>query len=287
MSSAGSIATKIVAVAVVVMIVAAILAVTLAPPPVSNPDINSYAGLKDGDVFNYTLSGTFNSTTVTGVLNTSYSQRSWSYWPIAGASRELNDTLNPWTPSTLLQLDVGKFATPFGTKNVVRVFGIRILPNGMASTTISYVGVNPNVVYGFALNGPMFHLLLTLGHTNNGDVKTGNTNAITWHSPNTDPKVPTTGGGTISRGVTTTGWFYAPNGGQLHYNLTGDRVDVWAFSESNLRSMADGGPFAYDLSLSRWGVTNQSGDVLVPVGVFVVSLGMHGDGQGHLEYSVA
>jgi hypothetical protein len=172
-------------------------------------------------------------------------------------------------------------------KQVVWTFNAWTTLAGLPMTTISYIGVNPNVIYAFALNAPSFHLLLTLDHTNNELVKTGNTNAINWHNPNTSPAVPTSGGSTMNATWgTESQWFYAPNGGHLYYNLTGDKIDFWAFSESNLRSMADGGPFAYNTDISRWGGSSETGEAAIQPGLFLFVFSTHGAGTAHYTYNV-
>ncbi|MDD1769637.1 MAG: hypothetical protein LUO79_00990 [Methanomassiliicoccales archaeon] len=287
MTDAGGIAAKIIAVSVVVMIVAAIIAVTMAPPPVTNPDLASNIGLNDGNTFSYSAAGTFNGSAVVGSLNTSFAQKSWTFQHILTSSHELNDILSSWAPSTVLQMGPMKFATPFGLKDVVCTFALWLLPGGVGMATMSYIGVNPNIAYGFAVNAPGLHLMLTLNQTNNDHVKTDNHNPITWRSPVTGPTPPTQGGSNLNAawGSHST-WFYAPNGGHIFYNITGEKVDICAFSETNLRSMAEGGPFAYNVQVTRVGAGNESGDAVVPSGLFMIVMGTRGLIEGSYWYSI-
>ncbi|MGD1060819.1 MAG: hypothetical protein ABR879_05120 [Methanomassiliicoccales archaeon] len=287
-------AQKIIVLAIVVLVVVTIIAVTFAPPPASSLAINTSAGLNAGDSLSYSVTGTFNGSAVFGVFNTSFEAgsagfSSWTIWPAITNIRELDENLSGWLglPARGLPVGVCQFMTPFGVKNVVYTFTCSFIGGGVGVTTIAYVGVDPNVAYGFIVNSPAFHLLLTLNQTNNTRVESGNTDSIPWHNTDAGVSLPHEGGGTLYPGVTQYEGFYLENGCHISFNITSDKGDVYAFTEGNIRSMAEGGPFAYDSDASRIGAANETGEALVPAGLFVVLMSSHGAAQGQYLYTLS
>jgi hypothetical protein len=76
-------------------------------------------------------------------------------------------------------------------------------------------------------------------------------------------------------GITSGGTFFTNDGGRLNYTLNATDVDVFAFSDGNVRSMAEGGPFAYDPGLYRLHSGNMDGTIDLPRGFYFIFFNGH------------
>jgi hypothetical protein len=56
-------------------------------------------------------------------------------------------------------------------------------------------------------------------------------------------------------------------------------MDVYGFSEGNIRSMAEGGPFAYDMKATQMAVGNVSETLTMPPGTYVLVFQFHSPSQ--------
>ena len=61
-----------------------------------------------------------------------------------------------------------------------------------------------------------------------------------------------------------------PRTAHLNYSLNVSDVDVIGFSDGNVRSMTEGGPFAYDLDLFRPHSGNATGELEMPRGNYLI-----------------
>lgn len=256
---------------VAVLVSASILLVSNKPP---NDNSNLYldrSGVHAGDVFTYTLNGMYNDTPVTGTVQVdATSDSSYGSQTISFSNQELNSTFWDHSPLDLFgsgtQTATGKYMTPFGVKEVVWMFRVT---GGWAM--INYVGANPGISYGSSVNGPNVHLSLVLTSTTNQWVGVNNTQPL-----NLQPKImPTEGseggmGGIDPAGATSGMLFYSKNGVHLNYSLNATDVDVMGFSEGNVRSMAERGPFAYDLNLYMVHANRTTGSLEMPAGYYFI-----------------
>jgi hypothetical protein len=277
-------------IAVIIIVSILMAAILIQPSQSSNPDLLSTAGFRSGDYFHYRASGSFNGTAITGSFNiTIYDVFDHGlgvgYRELNTSSRELNDRISKENAfgfmETSTQVGTGSIYTPFGVKKVVETFGPY---DGGAQ--VSYIGVSPAVPYGYVLNAADYHLDLVLDETNNSFAKMNNTESIIWHDPSPDtwPKDGT--GGNVSAGSTTWGGLYNTNHDFLHFNITATDVDVYVFSQSNIVSMANGGPFAYDIALTRIHASTESGKAIVSPGLYVILATAHSGDTNRFEYDL-
>ncbi len=276
--------------AIVILVISSAV-VILAPKQTTNPSIYSEIGLHDGDYFIYSILGTYNGSSINGSYKTErHAQGAWSIGPFNTSSPELNEKLynSGIVFTSSYQLGTCKLPTPFGIKNVVWAFGFCPGPSGIDFATVSFYGIDPNMIYGYRINGPDLHLDLVLNQTNNAEVKTGNTNAFAWADPNSieNSAQGNLGGVNVERGVSS-GWYILTDGARMNFTITGGNIRLYGFSEGNMRSMMEGGPFAYNLGLSRINATNEAGGTLIPQGIFVVSVCGLSNETGRFEYNLA
>ncbi len=267
---------SVISVAMALMI-ASILLVTIKPPR-DNSSINlDRSGVHEGDEFVYTLTGTYNGSQVTGtflinaISDSSYRSQTNLTDP------ELNSTIGNYPLfGSGPQVGVGKYLTPLGVKDVVWVFGVYA---GWAS--IYYVGANPGISYGLTVSGPNIHLNMVLDQTTNQWAKANNTHSFLL-SPKEIPNEANEGGmgGIDSAGSMSGEVFYTENGGLLNYSLNATDVDVIGFSEGNVRSMAEGGPFAYDMDLYMLHGSRTTGVLEMPAGYYFIYFTGHNNTAG-------
>jgi hypothetical protein len=87
-------------------------------------------------------------------------------------------------------------------------------------------------------------------------------------------------GGVDQRGISTWKVFHTDNGGMFRYNLTATDTNMIAFTDGNIRSMAEGGPFANWPELTDPHAGNMTGDTIMPGGFCcVVFLGQAPEGS--------
>ena len=225
-------------------------------------------GVHAGDYFVYNVNGTYNDMPVGGSIRYNVTQGP-SIETVSNLSDEelssmLGDhsSLNPFGAGTEVGTD--RFATPFGVKDVVWLFSMN---GGWA--TVSFVGTNPGVAYGFAVNGANVHLSLTLTQTSNQWTLANNTKLLLLQ-----PKPTNTDEITLAGIGSSPSWIpiYTEKGAHMNYSVNGSDVDVIGFSEGNIRSMAEGGPFAYDLDLHRSHLGNATGELELPKGYYFIYL---------------
>ncbi|KQM11279.1 hypothetical protein AOA80_08945 [Methanomassiliicoccales archaeon RumEn M1] len=255
------------AVAVVAIVVMASLAFQAAPAKVFR---SSTDGFRVGDHFYYDAIGTYNGTPVLGLYSTTlthvYSNGGGGYCRLNSTAPELDALLNRyltmWNLFGAYVIGTGKFATPYGVKEVVQLFDI--FPG---FTAVYYVGWEPQAIYGCVVNGPDLHLELRLNSTNNPYAISNNTEPVAVSRQNT----PTPSG---PAGVSATGnsWsgshYYSPHGARITYDFTANGSNLYAYTEANVRSMADGGPYAYFPALTRIGAGKETGEAFLPPGEF-------------------
>jgi hypothetical protein len=97
-----------------------------------------------------------------------------------------------------------------------------------------------------------------------------------WHEDSIGRNVPA--------GVSTYGGLYNTNSGFLHLNITATDIDVYVFSEGNIVSMANGGPFAYDIALTRIHASSDLGEAIVSPGLYIIFATSHSGSTNHFEY---
>jgi hypothetical protein len=274
-----------IAIVMISIIIISIISVIVLTPPGENPNPNllSEAGFQNGDYFSYRVTGFYNGSTVIGSFNVTIEGNGWGAYPINTSNQELNARLFEDSLSfkdSSFQIGISSLDTPFGVKQVVDTFRPS---DGWA--TIYYIGINPTVVYGYAVNAPDFHLDMILNTTNNQFAKSNNTEPISWHNPNLEvPSNDDIAGGNVQIGLSTWSHFYNPNDNHLFFNLTAKDIDVYVFSESNIRSMATGGPFACDLGLTRVHASNETGDAMIFPGLYVIFATGHSNNIDHFQY---
>jgi hypothetical protein len=93
----------------------------------------------------------------------------------------------------------------------------------------------------------------------------------------------------LEHGGVTWQTFYFSKGARLHFNMTANDTNVYGFSEANIRSMAENGPYAYDMAVTRLHVANETVDTILPSGLYVLILGGHGaeNSSGRFDYEVS
>jgi hypothetical protein len=257
----------------------------LKPSDNSHIELNQTAIIA-GDFFIYSVNGTFNGSQVSGSIRYDISQASG----ISGAANLSNEELSSWLGynSPLSPFGVGtevgtdRFVTPFGVKNVVWMFSMN---GGWA--TISYVGANPGIAYGFSVNGADVHLDLTLTTTSNHWTVVNNTKQLVLQPKPLVVWSETVNG--LGSGPTIIP-IYSEKGGHLNFSLNAEDGDVIGFSDGNIRSMAEGGPFAYDLDLFIMHSGNTTGGLEIPKGHFFMFVTTHGatDGtQGTFQWTLS
>ena len=174
------------AVAVVAIVVMASLAFQAAPAKVFR---SSTDGFRVGDHFYYDAIGTYNGTPVLGLYSTTlthvYSNGGGGYCRLNSTAPELDALLNRyltmWNLFGAYVIGTGKFATPYGVKEVVQLFDI--FPG---FTAVYYVGWEPQAIYGCVVNGPDLHLELgRLNSTNNPYAISNNTEPVAVSRQNT------------------------------------------------------------------------------------------------------
>ncbi len=275
-----------IAAAIVIIIISSAVIVILTPKQATNPSIYSEIGLHDGDYFIYSILGTYNGSSINGTYKTErIGHGAWSIGPFKTSSPELDQKMynSGISFASSYQLGTCKFPTPFGTKNVVWAFGFCPGPMGIDLATVSFYGIDPNVVYGYRINGPDLHLDLVLNQTNNADVKINNTNAFAWTDPN-DIEF-SIGGGNVELGISE-GWYIVTDGARMNFTITGGSIRLYGFSEGNMLSMMEGGPFAYNSGFSRVNATNEVVETLIPQGIFVISICGLSNETGRFEYTL-
>ena len=200
---------------------------------------------------------------------------------------ELNDLINNYSyssgldmiqPLAVYDVGIGSIDTDFGTKDVTLVFQVH---DGW--TVVFYRGYDPYVIYGCVANGPDFHLSLILNQTNNHYVIDNNTSPaeLPHHQATVSDsyRFVTVAGDIFGRA------FYLPNGANFSYNITGNGTNLYTYSESNILSMANGGPYAYYSPMTRLNVTNSMDNLILPPGYYVITL-FAGQGTGEYDYTL-
>jgi hypothetical protein len=282
-----------------VIVVIAVIGAMVLLVPAAPAETEARFAFRDGDHLNYTISGTYHSRAVTGTYNVSLDDvvngQATTMYPSVNVS---DQTI--WTNISDLSLsanylqgqDVGSghFSTPFGVKEVK--WNFRIHPEGLFE--IDFYGLDPFVVYGGVVNGKDTHLDFVLKATSNPFVKENNTKPIGM----TKDVFPLTTSGTsrsmVFQNVTMYAPFYHPDGGALTFSmgLHAFDMDVYGFSEGNIRSMAEGGPFAYDLKATELAVGNVSRTLTMPPRTYILAFLFHSPAQdltteSTYEWSVA
>jgi hypothetical protein len=262
------------------------------PEQESNPNTNSWIGLKAGDEFYYSASGTYNGSTVTGDWWNMVDQGpgSWASKGINTSNPELNAILDEASVSWFSNgwnMGTSEITTPFGVKNVVWNFIFRSVESGFGLAVIEYRGVDPNVPYGYVINGEGLHLEVVLNETDNVQVKDGNTRSLTWHGTYSDQKAPDSDSWRSSLGDQRySPPYYIDEDRLLVYDITAVNADLFVFSEGNIRSMAEGGPFAFNIKASILMTGNVTGEALIPKGVFIFCFAEYGSGDAWFNYSL-
>ncbi len=136
---------------------------------------------------------------------------------------------------------------------------------------VYYVGLDPCVVYGCTALGPDFRLDLKLSNTNDQLAIENNTSPITLAAPELRQHL----GDHFSGGYSSFQVYYTVNGGTLHYNLTATDMDICAYSETDILSMVEGGPYAFDKNMTVNHVGNVTGVDEIPPGYFYIRLTGH------------
>ncbi len=251
----------------------------------------SQKGVHDGDYFIYSVLGSYNGSLVNGSFKIEFPDNSfWQSRDFNTSNPELNERLNNSAIQFItFYFDMGtcKFSTPFGIKNVVWTFGFIPGPEGIDLASVSFFGIDPNVVYGYRINGPGLHLDLVLNQTNNADAMSGNTNPFAWAIPNyiessyqANPGVVSANRGSIK------GWWIWTDGAIMNFNITGGNIRLYGFSEGDMCSMMEGGPFAYNYALSRMNSTNVAGEAQIPQGIFLINICGLSREDGRFEYTL-
>jgi hypothetical protein len=240
--------------------------------PVDNSRIElEWAGLYDGDQFVYSVEGTFNDTPINGTINAKFMFPSSFQYNATFDDPEFsfiftnNSMFSIFGQGT--QVGTGMYATPFGVKGVVWTFAAG------SWATVTYVGPRPGIAYGSAINGPNVHLSIALTHTTSQWTMVNNTLPLTLQ-----PKPFPTGafneggmGGIDAQGGSSGDMIYTENGAHMNYSIDAKDVDVISYSDGNIRSMAEGGPFAYDPNLYRLHSGNATGELEIPRGFFFMA----------------
>jgi hypothetical protein len=248
-------------------------------------------GLKGGDHFVYAATGTFNNTNISGFYKVALIGNvsrnvvgGYSY--LNSTIPELNRLLNAQIGFSLLSaqgfsIGVGKIETPFGIKDVFQVF--RVYDGG---TVVYYQGYNPQVIYGCVINAPNLHLDLVLNQTNNQYAIENNTLPLEWQT-----QTPTPSGNGIpfrfGPEQNFTDLFYFSNGANLSYNISAggkNGPNIYCYNEANMQSMANGGPYAYDLRLTRLDFMNETVGAILPTGFFELAF-YGGNSSGEYRYN--
>jgi hypothetical protein len=265
-------ATFVLAIVIIGVIVLGAALLVFVKPSIDRSSVAiEETGLSNGDVFKYDIAGNYHGSSVTGSLLATYmANNGYSTAVTAMSDADLNSTFFDHSPLSLFgtgsEVGTGKFTSSFGIKEVVWMF---MVDNGWA--TVDYVGTNPGISYGISVNGPNVHLIITLLETANQWVKVNNTAPLVL-LPKPLPTDSNEGGigGIDSAGVNSGEVIFTNGGGRLNYSLNATDVDVLAFSDGNIRSMAEGGPFAYDPSLYRLHSGDMNGIVDLPRGFYFI-----------------
>jgi hypothetical protein len=268
----------IVAVAILVVVIVVSSYVLLVPNQQMEDNgsivlVNS--DLQDGDLFVYSMNGTYNGTHLSGTINAKYLSPSGYLTNATFSDPDFGFVF--WNATTFhllggsIQVGSGMYMTPFGLKGVVWTFD----SNGNWAT-ICYVGADPGISYGMSVNGPNTHLTMTLVNTTSNATMDKNTDALKL-IPKQVPIGEDYGGvGGIDKvGGTSGEGLFTENGAFLNYSLDATDVDVVGFSYGNIRSMAEGGPFAYDLAITKMHAGNMSGEFVIPAGYYFIYLTGH------------
>lgn len=227
-------------------------------------------GLHEGDQFVYSVDGMFNDRPVNGTITAKY---------IASSGFGNNGTFSDpefgssfWNHSSFsifgqgTQVGTGMYATPFGPKGVVWTFS-----TAGSWATVTFVGPRPGIAYGSAINGPNVHLITALIDTTSQWVMVNNTAPLTIQPKPFQNAYDEGGlGGIDAHGSSSGETIYTENGGHMNYSIEAKDVDVISYSEGNIRSMAEGGPYAYDTNLFILHSGNATGDLEIPKGFFYV-----------------
>lgn len=269
-----------------VVVVIAIIAAAILLVPSAPGKTDARFAFSDGDYLNYTLFGTYRNRTVTGTYNVSLDdvingQATITYPFLTVSDGTIWSNISDLSLSAdiLHGQDVGSghFSTPFGVKEVK--WNFRAHPEGLFE--IDYYGLDPFVVYGGVVNGMDTHLDFVLNATSNPFIRENNTKPVvlSW-----DVFPLTTSGtsrGTALQNATMYAPFYHPDGGTLTYSagMLAFDMDVYGFSEGNIRSMAEGGPFAYDLKATKMAVGNVSQTLTMPPGTYMLVFQYHSPAQ--------
>ena len=233
-------------------------------------------GVREGDYFDYDVTGTFNNTTVNGTYRIDMgSGLSWSIRKNM-SDPSLNATLDQDSPFVSLnsrnEVGTGKYSSSYGVKDVVWLFKAN-----QKWVSICYSGTDPAIIYGAVVIGQNIHLDIILNDTDNPWAITNNTSILSL-DPEPTPDTNQGGIGMVDNNGTTGGTsFYTENGGLLQYFLNATDVDVLAYSDGNIRSMAEGGPFAFDPRLTRLHSGNMTGEIILPRGFYWIVFVGHTD----------
>jgi hypothetical protein len=265
----------------VVLVIAIISGFVLLAPPAPAATETRFA-FREGDYLNYSISGTYEDKAVTGTYNATTLTVENGYASGFSTSYGLSDQEVGSNLSALglpsfsvsgQYVGTGRFATPFGLKEVK--WNFQAHPDGLFE--IDYYGIDPFVVYGGVINGKGTHLDFVLNGTANPSLKEGSTRPIATATA----VFPTTTSDSLRyegvQNVTACVPFFHPHGGTLAFNAstTAAHMDIYAFSDGNIRSMAEGGPFAYDLKATKLGAGNISEAVTMPPGLYILALLSH------------
>jgi hypothetical protein len=248
-------------------------------------------GLKGGDHFVYAATGTYNNTNISGFYNVTLIGNvsrnivgGYSY--LNSTIPDLNRLLNDQIGFSLLSakgfnIGVGKIATPFGIKDVFQVF--QVYDGG---TVVYFQGYDPQVIYGCAVNGPNLHLDLLLNQTNNQYAIENDTLPLEWQAQTPTPS----GNGIPLRFGPEQNFndlFYFSNGANLSYNINAsgkNGSNIYCYNEANMQSMANGGPYAYDLRLTKLDFMNETVGAILPPGYFELAF-YGGNSSGEYRYN--
>jgi hypothetical protein len=277
-----------------ILVAVIVFAVAFMPASsISRNQVDRNDGFRNGDYFIYDATGTYDNTSIAGSYNLTIKEVGkgaiGGYQGLNSNLPELDSLMNRIDGLSLMsfvgqEIGTGKVNTSFGVKEVKQEFQGK---DGWAA--IGYVGSNPQVLYGCAVNGPSFHLDLRLSKTNNTFAIANNTASITPLTREDQQSGP--GTPTYYPGQNGTLWmtFYYSKGAHLHFNITAVDTNVYGFSEANMLSMAENGPYAYDLAVTRLHVANETVDTILPPGYYIlIIIGHEAENRtGRLDYKVS
>ncbi len=255
---------------IIVLILGSLMLVCIKPASSAGLILLRQDGIREGDFFDYDVTGTFNNTSVTGTYHIEMgSGLSWSVWKNMSDPR-LNAILDQDIPfgffDSSSEVGAGKYLTSYGLKDVVWLFKAN-----QKWVSICYTGTDPAVIYGSVVNGQDFHLDIVLKDTGNPWAITNNTSTLSLNPESTPDTNRGEIGGVDNAGVTHMTIFYTEHGGLLRYFLNATDVDILAFGDGNIRSMAEGGPYAFDPRLTGAHAGDLSDEMIIPVGFYAIT----------------